>query len=537
MNVGSLAILFGLKLDQNSFDGVFKKLLALKAIASSVSGLVDIARDLGHMAIEAASAGTHLLGTSQALGMSTRAIQQWSYVAKQAGSDVNQFTVGVSMFERNLKEFGAGRGSKRFKDAMHEVGMTSQEARDALLKPDGVNAAIFKVADAYQKMGNNANRAAINTGLFGARARGMAQDLGQGSAALKAQLAHLDSIGGIVDEGNLKNLKVFNNAIEDIKTSWNALFMQIVGGLGPGFAKMLNDVTEWIGKNRQLIEEVLTKAFHIMEVGFKVAFAAFKIFAEFVKGVMNGDVGPVALFSLMLATITLAAAAIWTLLLPSVVALGSALWVAMLPLLPYTLALAAIIALVILISKHWDQIAAGAKRAWEATKKGFSDFWNWLVGEFTKAGDWFVRLGHNIKEFFGGIWDYLGDKLTWLVNKAIAGVNKIISVLNHLPGVNISEIAELTSSADNKKAETSALQRSGFNADGKPITNTDAVMQSMRQANNNFTAGMRGQPITIGSTTINIHGVKDADEAKDKIAQTIDSQHRHAAAALGGDND
>src|SRR4051812_37644242 len=125
MNVGSLFVLFGVKTDADSFRAGMKQLYALQAVASTVTSVLrGVGEGLVHMALGAAESATRILGTSSALGLSAKSFQEWSYVAKQAGSNADQFTVGISMFERNLREFAAGRGSKRFKDAMRDIGLT-----------------------------------------------------------------------------------------------------------------------------------------------------------------------------------------------------------------------------------------------------------------------------------------------------------------------------------------------------------------------------------------------------------------------------
>lgn len=548
MNVGNLAILFGLKLNHASFQGAFAKLASLQAAISGITGLTNIASDLTHMAIEAAHAGTHILGTSQALGLSTKSMQEWSYVAERAGSNTQQFLVGMGMFERNLREFAAGRGSKRFKDAMHDIHMSTNDVRHALVGEDGVNGAIFKVSDAYLKMGNSANRGAINSGLFGARAREMAQDLGQGSAALKEQIKHLHEIGGIVDDDKLKGLKEFNSALVDIKTAWYALVLTIVGGLGPSFSKMIEGVTKWFGENREFIGEVMVKAFHMMAVGFKIAFFAFKMFADFVSGVMNGKLGPTVLFSMMIAAATLLAAIIWTVLLPSVVALGSAIFAAMLPLLPWTLLLGAIIALVLLLQAHWRDI--GAAIAWAAGK--VRDFFVWIGTEVSKAIDWLDSLGQRIVSSFDESINAVKEKfmelLDWLASQTQGPIGKLLSGVT---GVSYGAVGDMYQQSRKSEKQARGNVPIGFNPEGQAMTpHSPSVSTGRATANGmseraNKAGRMYGmtvpntgsRTVTVAPTTINIYGVKDAKEAKDRLAETIEAQHRHAAAALGGETE
>lgn len=528
MNVGELFVLFGLKTNDKSFNDGLKLLTALKVGASAIHDVVaGVGEKLVEMAFDAAKAGTHILGTAASLGMSTKSIQEWSYVAKQAGSNVEQFTVGISMFERNLREFASGRGSKRFKDAMREVGMTHQDARAALVGPDGVNNAIFKVADAYQKMGNTANRAAINTGLFGARARGMAQDLGKGSAAVKAQIDHLNAMGGIVSEDKLQNLKKFENSIDDVKTSFNGLVMTVVGGLGPQFSKLLNNVTEWIGQNRALITDVLEVAFKAVATGIKILIKTMIMFVNIVKGLKNGEFGAVFIFSLILGIVLALAGAIVTVLIPAIATIGTAIFAAMLPILPYTLILAAIIALVILVHKHWDKVKSSVIGA-GAT----------IASVAHKVGNGFLSAGRAILGVFGKIGEIARDVVGSFVRNFLNGINLIIRALNHLPKVNIGEI-DIPEWAKHNTVE-SMINKIG---DTQKNTTGPGVPSTMYRG---YSGGGGGSPnqgpvstvnksVSIAPTTVNIYGVKNASEASQKIGDSIDNQLRHANSALGGE--
>lgn len=531
MNVGSLFILFGVKTDADSFRAGMKQLYALQAVASTVTGVLrGVGEGLVHMALGAAESATHILGTAAGLGMSAESFQKWSYVARQAGGDATQVARGIGMLERNLHAFAEGRASKSFKDAMHHIGVTQQQARDAMTGKDGINGAIFLVSDGYKRLGLSAQTAAINQSIAGARNREFLQDLGKGSEFLKGQFRHFEQIGGVVSEDKLQNLKRFNNSVDDLKTSFGALGMQVVGDLAPKFSKMIDKVTAWIGENKEMISDVLTVAFKVVAFAFEVIADVIKRIADLIHGVMNGDDGAIIAFTLMAALVTTVAIAITSMLIPTIVAMGAALIEAMLPILPWTLLLGGIIVLVILIVKHWDQIRAALR----AFGREVRDLFNWFGGVLSKSVDGFAKLGRFIADAFLKITHTIGDAVIsivgHIVEKFIQGINFIIRGLNKLPRVNIGQIDVPEWAKHNTAVSETHVEYSDIvgRPGARPGTHVNyRDIQPFKQSTNNS--------VSVAPTTVNIYGVKDADQAGKHISDAIDAQHRHAFAALGGE--
>lgn len=574
MNVGQLFVLFGVKTNKAQFKVANDALKTLKS-AVAVMGIARLGHELVNMATEAATSATHILGMSQALGMSTRSMQQWIYVAEQAGSNAQQFTRGISMLERNLREFAAGRGSKQFRESMHLLHMSQREVSADEKGPDGINAAIFKISDAYKAMGNNALRGAINQGLVGARNREMVQDLGKGSAAIKAQFEHLDKLGGVVDEEHLQNLKKFNNAINDIKVAWNAVVMQVVGGLAPAVSKLLEEVAEWIAKNKELIEKVLKVGFEGLTIAFKMFGAVVEyVMAQFDKA-FNGDIGAQA-------TLIAIAGAIVSVVVPALYLLAGALVTAMAPIALPMVFITALLILLLELRAHWDEIVTFMREHWMWFVGALLPFMiiplliiaNWtkvkaallavgvaIIAAFAAVGRFFGHLGSVIwnaltspiapvKSGYHALIDWIIAKLHWAYRQAA-------KLANLLPGVHV-RWGEETGAGDKTKppavsqtdrnVETMAARISAVRAQFSPKPSVNDVNVNFANApmarppagsaaamSMNAKQPERTAHVSVGPTTININGVKNATEAKDHIADSIDGMHRHAAAALGGE--
>ena len=160
---------------------------------------------------------------------------------------------------------------------------------------------------------------------------------------------------------------------------------------------------------------------------------------------------------------------------------------------------AALIAVIILCAKHWDELKAAASRAWdgikavwatvanwfsvniiEPIKNFFSNLWAGIMTTFANVKTYFQQKFSEawaaikgvfapVGSFFSGIWETIRSKFSTIgtkvgetmgnafktvVNKIISfaertingfirAINRAISLINNIPGVSISPLSEL----------------------------------------------------------------------------------------------
>ncbi|WP_143314981.1 hypothetical protein [Clostridium sp. HBUAS56017] len=90
---------------------------------------------------------------------------------------------------------------------------------------------------------------------------------------------------------------------------------------------------------------------------------------------------------------------------------------------------------------------ANVGNIWNAIKQVFGGVIDFVAGVFT--GNW-ARAWQGVKEIFGGIFDGLSSMVKWplnniigLVNGAISGINRMIRVINRVPGVYIPSVPKI----------------------------------------------------------------------------------------------
>lgn len=228
-----------------------------------------------------------------------------------------------------------------------------------------------------------------------------------------------------------------------------------------GLADMLSSIGNWISEHKPLIEDL------VLVIG---SFAA-------AWGLVTGAINLWNIAIGIWNSVGVIATAVTT-------GFGTAIAFLTSPITLAILAIGAIIAIGVLLYKHWDVIKAKAIEVWHGIKAKFEEFKNWLGNIF--ATDWSQRFGfmgnilniflsstkgifnsvkqifngiisfisgiftadwakawQGVKDIFGGIMNGLGavikaplNAVISLINSAISGLNKIsVNIPSWVPGV------------------------------------------------------------------------------------------------------
>ena len=269
MKVGELFVLFGLKADKQQFKAAHDSIKLLKA-AAAVTGIVNLARGVFHLAQEAAEGATHIHSMSQAMGMSIGMAQKWSYVAEQSGSNLTELSIGVSMFIGNLRKLANGDASPRLRRVFRELGVNAADAKLAMTTTDGVVTGLMKASATFQKLGVTGTTAALARMGMGARAgRALAADLIRGPEAIQKMFASLEANGGVVSDKAIIQLQGLYDGLNDIKKAFRGVTSEILGALAPTLTELLNTTAKWFVTHREAIEVVLVAAVKALAVAFR----------------------------------------------------------------------------------------------------------------------------------------------------------------------------------------------------------------------------------------------------------------------------
>lgn len=225
---------------------------------------------------------------------------------------------------------------------------------------------------------------------------------------------------------------------------------------------------------------------------------------------------------------------------------------------PIVLAIAAVIAIIVLCVKYWDEIKAAAGVAWEYIQQAWSNAGAWFKGivdkikqAFSNIGAWFkniftqARNGvfnafSTITGFFSGIWNdiksifssvgtAIASGITGAVSSAVNAVlgtgariingfidaiNVAIGIINAIPGVNIGYLSRLSVPAMAKGGIVDSATLAVVGEQGKeavvPLENNLEWLDKLAGMLNDRMGG--NQPIVL-----NVDGKRFAEISVDSI--------------------
>ncbi|MGL4442061.1 MAG: hypothetical protein ACRCU1_00455 [Alsobacter sp.] len=398
-----------------------KTVVALEAglnLASSAFGFVrgKIQGMLGDIGAAGGKAGS-VAALSTRVGLTTDALQELGYAAEQNAGSMEGLANGWKAFAN--KADSAAKGGKEAAKAFRAVGVSAKDLRSGKL---GLDEALGKVADKFQKMEDGPKKAALAMDLFGGAGGALIPLLNQGSKGIAALREEARKLGVVISADGIKSLAGFDDQMAKFRTTTNALRTQALAAIIPTLSKVLEKFQAWLGENREAAVAALTASFKILvEVISKVADGVtmltpiIKLVAEnidLVTAAIGGAIVGFAAYKIAAVAASvgsvaaaLTAAAAWALANWPFVALGLAVagimhwWPEIVDAVRAAFGFIADNALrvgkfllnfipIAAIIMHWSKIKAGAQAVGRGIRDVFIAVKDAVISTFTKAYDW-----------------------------------------------------------------------------------------------------------------------------------------------------
>ncbi len=331
-----------------------------------------------------ATAGDQAHKMALRTGLSTEAIGELSHAAKLSGTSIESLEKGMKRMSKVIND--AGYGLESYTRAFDALGVKidTLEGKSPEEQFNILSAAVANVAD-------ESKRAALAQDIFGRAGTALLPMFEDGAEGLAAMRKEAHDLGVVFDADGAKSAAEFNDALQRLRTSFAGVQKVIAEQIIPILTPLIDRVTaiikrvsEWAQRNPGLARVLVVVAGAI--------------------GVLATVLGPIIMFlpAIISGITTLTA------ILP---ALGAAFTVATGPVGLVIAAIVALIAVGVLLIKHWDTI-----------KIAMAKVWNGIVS--------IVEKGVNM---------YIGY-INLLLRGILGTINKIIQGINKIPKVNIPEI-------------------------------------------------------------------------------------------------
>ena len=194
--------------------GGIKAGLAGLAAGVSIAAITDIAK----RALDYASA---LGEVSQQLGVTTKDLQVFRYAATQAGISQEEMDKALARLTKTMGD--AQAGSKSAAAAFGAIGISVDD-----LKGKNAGEVIRLLADGLSKIPNAANRAAIETAIFGRAGQKLDTLLAGGSGAIDALARAAEDLGLVLSDEQIQKADQTADKLAELKTVLEARIAGVV---------------------------------------------------------------------------------------------------------------------------------------------------------------------------------------------------------------------------------------------------------------------------------------------------------------------
>ena len=223
----------------------------------------------------------------------------------------------------------------------------------------------------------------------------------------------LDIINPIIDVFQEQGAWLWDRFLQPIASWTGGVIVDVLNGL----ANVLKSIGNWMKEHKGVIEAIA-----IVVGSFALAWGLVNVAFGIYFGILNAYNAIVYIAS------------------TGTSIFAGAMTALNLPLLAIVAAIAAVIAIGVLLVKHWDEVKEKCGQVWDWIKDKFDQFKEWLGGVF--ATDWSEKFGFlgdilnayltnvknvldGVKRFFSGIIDFIAGVFTGNWDRAWKGVKNI----------------------------------------------------------------------------------------------------------------
>ena len=230
---------------------VLKNVGVAMAAATAAIGTAAVAagKKLWDMASETAKSGDEIDKTSQKLGMSAEAYQEWDYVLSQSGVEITSMTTGLKTLTNQIDD--AKNGSVKAQERFAKLGISLNDL-NSMSREDIFSA----VVSSMQGMADTTERAALANDLFGKFGQNLTplfNETTESTEKLK-QAAH--DLGFVMSDEAVKASAEFNDSLDTLKRTFSGVKNNLVGELLPGFSTLLNGLSALLAGNDKAKEQI-----------------------------------------------------------------------------------------------------------------------------------------------------------------------------------------------------------------------------------------------------------------------------------------
>lgn len=216
----------GMKGVSKGLDGIAKKVAAFGAAVGVA--MAGAATAMGYAVSNVINSADKLGDVADRLGVSIEALQELRHAAERGGMGVQNFDVALRRFIRRASEAAQGTGAA--KGAFEELGISLRDSEGRLKASEVL---LGEVADAMQKVPNQADRLRLAFKMFDTDGAAMVNVLAGGSAGLNRMREEARNLGLVLSDDAVRGAQAFKDNIDLIGKAKDGLITKLTAQLLP----------------------------------------------------------------------------------------------------------------------------------------------------------------------------------------------------------------------------------------------------------------------------------------------------------------
>ena len=210
------------------------------AMAAATAGAVASAKAFMSAAKQTAAYGDEVDKTSQKLGLSNKAYQEWDYVMKICGTEMSSMTTGLKTLTNKLDD--AKNGSESAQAMFSALGISMEDlstmSREDLFK---------KTIEGFQQMSDSTERAALANDLFGKSGQNLAPLFNLTSEETQNLIDKANDLGMVMSDEGVKASAGYTDAMTTLQSTMTGVKNNIMTQFMPGLAKATEGLADALG--------------------------------------------------------------------------------------------------------------------------------------------------------------------------------------------------------------------------------------------------------------------------------------------------
>ena len=244
------------------------------------------------MAIDTAAAGDTIDKSSQKLGLSAEAYQEWDYVLSQSGVNIESAGMGLKTLTNQIDS--AKKGSKEAQERFAKLGISMDDI-NKLSREELFTKAIMGM----QGLADNTDRAALANQLFGRTGMELAPLFNATAESTEALKQKAHDLGFVMSDEAVSATVKYTDSLDTLKRTFQGVKNNIVSQLLPGFTSITTGLSELLAGQdgakeklqqgtKQIVESLKKIAPRIVDILLTVVGAAAEIAPTIITSLVQG---------------------------------------------------------------------------------------------------------------------------------------------------------------------------------------------------------------------------------------------------------